>query len=47
MDGMGTPDVGARLLKTQKSYLPLLDQIIDRLGHRPDRHGRIDAARID
>jgi hypothetical protein len=46
MDGMGTADVGAaRLRKTEKSYLPLLDQITDRVGHLLDRDGRISAAR--
>ena len=38
MDGMGTADVGAAgLRKTEKSYLPLLDQITDRVGHLLDR----------
>jgi hypothetical protein len=47
MDGMGTADVGAAgLRKTEKSYLPLLDQITDRVGHLLDRHGEIDAVLI-
>ena len=34
MDRMGTADIGvARLRKTEKSYLPQVDQITDRVGH--------------
>jgi hypothetical protein len=34
MDSMGTADIGAaRLRKTEKSYLPQVDQITDRVGH--------------
>jgi hypothetical protein len=34
MDGMGTADIGAaRLRKTEKSYLPQVGQITDRVGH--------------
>ena len=34
MDGMGTADIGAaRLRKSEKSYLPQVDQITDRVGH--------------
>jgi len=47
MDGTGAADIAARLRKTEKSYLPLLDQITDRVGHLLDRHGRIDAVLID
>jgi hypothetical protein len=38
MDGVGTADVGAAgPAKDEKSYLPLLDQITDRVGHLLDR----------
>jgi hypothetical protein len=41
MDGMGTADFGAaRLRKTEKSHLPQVDQITDRVGHLLDRRGR-------
>jgi hypothetical protein len=41
---MGMADVGAaRPRKTEKSYLPLLDQITDRVGNLLDRRGRIGA----
>jgi hypothetical protein len=34
MDGMGTADIGAaRLRKSEKSHLPQVDQITDRVGH--------------
>src|SRR5271167_4730837 len=47
MDGMGAPDVrDAGLGETEKSYLPLLDQIADRTGHVLDRHGPIHAVLI-
>ena len=45
--------MGARMLaepaleRAKKSYLPLLDQITDRVGHLLDRHGRIDAVLIE
>jgi hypothetical protein len=32
--------------KTEELYLPLLDQITDRVGNLLDRHGRIDAVLI-
>jgi hypothetical protein len=38
MGGMGTADIGAaRLRKTEKSYLPQVDQITDRVGHLLER----------
>jgi hypothetical protein len=47
MDGMGTADVSAAgLRKTEKSYLPQVDQITDRVGHLLDRHVGIDAVLI-
>jgi hypothetical protein len=34
MGGMGTADIGAaRLRKSEKSHLPQVDQITDRVGH--------------
>ena len=34
MDSMGTADIGAAgVRKTEKSYLPQVDQITDRVGH--------------
>jgi len=41
MDRMGTADIGvARLRKTEKSYLPQVDQITARVGYLLDRRGR-------
>src|SRR5271163_3381364 len=48
MDRMGAPDVGdARLGKTEKSHLPLLNQVTHRAGYLFDRHRRIDAMLIE
>ena len=33
--------------RPEKSHLPLLDQITDRIGHLFDRRGRIDAVIIE
>jgi len=48
MDRMGTADIGvARLRKTEKSYLPQVDQITARVGYLLDRRGRVDAVLIE
>jgi hypothetical protein len=48
MDSMGTADIGAaRLRKTEKSYLPQVDQITARVGYLLDRRGRVDAVLIE
>ena len=48
MDSLGTADIGAaRLRKTEKSYLPQVDQITARVGYLLDRRGRVDAVLIE